>query len=206
MPQMNDELHGFVPEKSSVALVLVDVVNDMEFTGGAALFANALPAAQRLARLVARARVAGVPVVFVNDNFGRWRSDFRAQMRHVIDENTRGAPIARLLCPDERDYFVLKAKSSAFYHTQLDLLFRYLGVRTIVLAGFATDICVLLTAADAHMRDLQVIVPRDCSAAQSVDEHERALVYMARVLDVTTPDSEEIDLAAAGAPPSHADG
>src|SRR3954468_18924959 len=116
MPTKNEHLHGFVPDQCNVALVLADVINDMEFEGGEQLFENALPAARHLAKLVDRARGAGVPVIYVNDNFGRWRSDFRQQLRHVIDDETRGAPIAKLLQPRSDDYFVLKAKHSGFYH------------------------------------------------------------------------------------------
>ena len=104
--------------------------------------------------------------------------------------------MAEILRPDEEDYFVLKAKHSGFYHTQLDLLIDYLQVKTIVLAGFTTDICVLFTAADAYMRDLHIIVPPDCSAAPSVRHHQQALEHMTRVLDVKTIPSEELDFDA----------
>jgi nicotinamidase-related amidase len=195
MPVKNQQLHGFVPDQCNVALVLADVINDMEFDGGAELFENALPAAKRLVQLVRRTREAGVPVIYVNDNFGKWRSDFRKTLDHVIDDRTRGAPIAELLRPADDDYFVLKAKHSGFYHTQLDLLIEYLDVTTIVLAGFATDICVRFTAADAHMRDLKLIVPPDCSAAGTVKDHEQTIEHIARVLGVQTPSSDEIDFA-----------
>src|SRR5215210_5414249 len=192
MPGKNNDLHGNVPDQCSVALVLIDVINDMEFEGGEALLRNALPAAKKLSQLKRRARDAGVPVIYVNDNFGKWRSDFRQQLGHVLEDGVRGEPIAKLLRPDEEDYFVLKAKHSAFYDTQLDLLIDYLQVRTIVLAGFQTDICVLFTASDAYMRDLEIIVPRDCSAAASAEHHDRGLEHMARVLHADTTASDEI--------------
>jgi nicotinamidase-related amidase len=195
MPAKNQDLHGNVPDQCSVALVLVDVINDMEFEGGDALLENALPAAKKLSQLKRRARDAGIPVIYANDNFGKWRSDFRQQLDHVLGDGVRGEPIAKLLRPDEQDYFVLKAKHSAFYHTQLDLLIEYLQVRTMVLAGFATDICVLFTAADAHMRDLHILVPHDCSAAESVEHHQRALEHISRVLHANTGASDEIDFS-----------
>jgi nicotinamidase-related amidase len=184
MPAKNPDLHGNVPDQCSVALVLIDVINDMEFETGATLFENALPAAKKLAKLSRRARDAGVPVIYVNDNFGKWRSDFRQQLDHVLEDGVRGEPIAKLLHPDAEDYFVLKAKHSGFYHTQLDLLVNYLRVRTLVIAGFTTDICVLFTASDAYLRDLEIVVPPDCSAADSVEHHQRALEHMERVLHV----------------------
>ena len=195
MPSRNHDLHGNVPDQCSVALVLIDVINDMEFEGGEALLRNALPAAKKLSQLARRARDAGVPVIYVNDNFGKWRSDFRQQLGHVLEDGVRGEPIAKLLRPREEDYFVLKAKHSGFYSTQLDLLIDYLQVRTLVLAGFQTDICVLFTASDAYMRDLEILVPSDCSAAATVEHHQRGLEHMSRVLHAETMPSDEIDFS-----------
>jgi nicotinamidase-related amidase len=195
MPARNQDLHGNVPDQCSVALILIDVINDMEFESGEALLKNALPAAKKLSQLIRRARDAGVPVIYVNDNFGKWRSDFRQQLGHVLEDRVRGEPIAKLLRPDEEDYFVLKAKHSGFYHTQLDLLIDYLQVRTILLAGFQTDICVLFTASDGYLRDLEIMVPSDCSAAASVEHHERGLEHMSRVLHAQTTPSGEIDFS-----------
>jgi nicotinamidase-related amidase len=194
MPAKNNDLHGNVPDQCSVALVLIDVINDMEFENGEALFHNALPAAKKLAALKQRAKDVGIPVIYVNDNFGKWRSDFRQQLDHVLNGGVRGERIAEVLRPDDDDYFVLKAKHSGFYHTQLDLLIDYLRVRTVVLAGFATDMCVLFTASDAYLRDLDIVVPPDCCAAGSVAHHEGALEHMARVLHVKTILSPDIDL------------
>ncbi|MEA2763359.1 MAG: hypothetical protein QOD47_2643 [Gemmatimonadaceae bacterium] len=193
MPAKNSDLHGNVPDQCSVALVLIDVINDMEFETGAPLFENALPAAKKLAKLKRRAREARVPVIYVNDNFGKWRSDFRQQLGHVLEDGVRGEPIAKLLRPDDEDYFVLKAKHSGFYHTQLDLLVSYLQVRTLIIAGFTTDMCVLFTASDAYLRDLEIVIPPDCSAADSVDHHETALEHMRRVLHLRAIPSTEID-------------
>src|SRR5436305_9486166 len=77
MPAKNQNLHGNAPDTHPVALLLIDVINDLEFDGGEKLLAPALAAARRIAALSARARRAGVPVIYANDNFGRWRSDFR---------------------------------------------------------------------------------------------------------------------------------
>jgi nicotinamidase-related amidase len=194
MPAKNNDLHGNVPDESPVALILIDVINDMEFDGGEALFRHALPAARKLAALKQRAHEAGVATIYVNDNFGKWRSDFRQQLDHVLKEGCRGEPIAKLLKPEKEDYFVLKAKHSGFYHTQLDLLIDYLQVKTVILGGFATDMCVLFTASDAYLRDLHIVVPPDCCAAASVEHHDQALAHMSRVLHVRTPPSAELNL------------
>jgi nicotinamidase-related amidase len=193
MPAKNNDLHGNVPDESPVALILIDVINDMEFDSGEALFRNALPAARNLARLKQRAKEAEVPTIYVNDNFGKWRSDLRQQLDHLLKDGVRGEEIAKLLKPEKEDYFVLKAKHSGFYNTQLDLLIDYLQVKTVILAGFATDMCVLFTASDAYLRDLKIIVPPDCSASANREHHEQALEHMRRVLHVETPPSAEID-------------
>ena len=166
---------------------MLDVINDLEFPGGARLLRHAVPMARRLARLKARARRAGIPAVYVNDNYGRWRSDFRHLTAHCRQAGVRGRPIAELLAPDTDDYFVLKPKHSGFYSTTLDVLLAYLGARTLVLTGMAGNICVLITAHDAHMRDFRLVVPADCIASETSGDNRRALAAMRDLLgaDVT---------------------
>ncbi|HYX29274.1 MAG TPA: isochorismatase family cysteine hydrolase [Pyrinomonadaceae bacterium] len=189
------DLHGNAPDNSSVALLLIDVINDFEFDEGADdLFRNAMPAARRIAALKRSATDKGIPAIYVNDNFGKWRSDFHRLVAHCIDGDTRGRPIAELLKPTDEDYFVLKPKQSGFYSTTLELLLEHLGARTLILTGFSSDICVLLTASDAHLRDFHLIIPCDCVASQSESENERALKYMERVFEADVRSSDEIDL------------
>ena len=198
--EKSHDLHGNAPDNSSIALLLIDVINDFEFDEGADdLLRFALPAARQIAALKARASGAGIPSIYVNDNFGKWRSDWRALVAHVIDDGTRGRPIAELLKPGDDDYFVLKPKQSGFYSTTLGLLLQHLGARTLILTGFATDICVLFTASDAHLRDYHLCIPKDCVAAQDERENERVLQYMERVLEADVRPQREIDLAKAAA-------
>src|SRR5205823_1055267 len=142
MPAKNEDLHGNAPDKSAVALLLIDVINDLDFPEGDQLLRHALPMAQKIAALKRRAKQEGIPVVYVNDNFGRWRSDFNAQVEHCLHDGGRGKPIAALLRPDKDDYFVLKPKHSGFFSTTLDTLLEYLGVQAVVLCGMAANICV----------------------------------------------------------------
>jgi nicotinamidase-related amidase len=194
-PSRNIDLHGNAPDSSPVALLILDVVNDLEFEGGAPMLPRAIRMARRIASLKARASAAGVPVVYVNDNFGRWRSDFRRTVAHCLDDDVRGRQVVELLVPDEADYFVLKPKHSGFFNTTLDLLLEYLQVETLVIAGMATDACVLFTAADAYMRDLAVIIPIDCVTALTVPAHRQALAHMRRVLKADVVSSRAIDFA-----------
>ena len=200
MPAANSDLHGSAPDKSAVALLLIDVINDMEFPEGDQLLTHALPAARKVAELAARARAAGVPVVYVNDNFGRWRSDFTAQIDHCLNDNVRGKPIAELLKPGPDDYFVLKPKHSGFYSTTLATLLGYLEATTLVLAGFAGNICVLFTANEAYMRDFRLVVPADCTASNTVEENRHALEQMAKVLKADTRPSAGVNFAELGRP------
>ena len=195
MAAKNPDLHGNVPDSSPVALILIDFINDLEFEGGDRLLRPALLAAKRIAALKAKARRRRIPVIYANDNFGRWRSDLRQAVMHCLDDDVRGRPLAQLLQPEPEDYFVLKVKHSAFYSTTLELLLDYLKAKRVVLTGITADMCVLLTAADAYMRDLEIYVPSDCVASISQAENRKALQYMARVFHADTRPSGKLDLA-----------
>ena len=192
----NDDLHGNAPDKCSVALLLIDVINDFDFPEAGQLLEHALPVARRIAALKARARVAGVPIIYANDNFGRWRSDFRAQVEHCLAAESRGRQIAELLRPGDDDYFVLKPKHSGFFSTTLDILLRYLHVRTVILTGLAGNNCVLFTAHDAYLRDLTLVVPEDCVASNTVEDNRSALHQIRTVLKGDTRPSAELEFAA----------
>ncbi len=185
---------GHAPEKSETALLLVDVINDFDFPAGDKLLRFAVPAARRIAALKRRLRERHIPTIYVNDNFGRWQSDFKKQVERCVSEDSPGAEVARLLIPDEYDYFVLKPKHSAFYSTSLDTLLAYLGARRLIITGFAADICVLFTANDAYMRDFALIVPADCTASESAAAHHRATHQMKRFLRADVRASRQIRL------------
>jgi nicotinamidase-related amidase len=194
----SSDLHGNAPDKADVALLLVDVINDLEFDTGAALLRAALPAARRLRELKQRAKRAGVPCIYANDNFGRWRSDFSAQVHHCLRDGTRGAPLVELLAPEPDDYFVLKPKHSAFYQTCLSVLLEHLAVHTLVIAGFTTDSCLTFTATDAYLRNYKVVVPRDTSAAASPVGHRAALAQLASVLHAEVPSASTLRFVRGG--------
>ena len=189
------DLHGNAPDNSPTALLIIDAINDLEFPGGKEMLARATRMARRIAKLKERAEAARVPTVYVNDNFGRWRSDFRRIVNHCLDDDVRGRPVVEQLLPDENDYFVLKPKHSGFYNTTLDLLLEHLQAKTLVITGMATDVCVLFTAADAYMRDFRVIVPRDCVTALTPAAHRAALDQMRTTIKAEVVDSRRIDFA-----------
>jgi nicotinamidase-related amidase len=194
------DLNGSAPDNCPVALLVIDAINHFVFEDSDAVLADARRMAAPLSALKTRAARAGVPVVYVNDNFGRWRSDFRTLVAHCSGRGARGGAVARALRPARDDYFVLKPKHSGFYATCLDLLLEHLGAETVILTGLLTDICVLFTANDAYVRGLRVVVPSDCVAARSRADSARALAVMRRALGAETPRAAEIDLDALAAP------
>jgi nicotinamidase-related amidase len=197
MPVKNPDLHGNAPDHAPTVLLLIDVINDLEFEGGEALLAQALPMAERLAALKRRLRAAGIPAVYVNDNFGRWRSDFRTLLDHCLRDGVRGRPVVEQLLPDAEDYFVLKPKHSGFFSTTLDLLLEYLRAETLVLTGLTADNCVLFTASDAYIRDFHLVVPPDCVASIEPAFTRQALDHMRRVLKADLTPSTALDLSRA---------
>ena len=197
MPAKNPDLHGNAPDHAATVLLLIDVINDLEFEGGEALLAQALPMAERLAALKSRLRAAGVPAVYVNDNFGRWRSDFRTLLEHCRHDGVRGRPLVERLLPEPEDYFVLKPKHSGFFSTTLDTLLEYLRARTLILTGLTADNCVLFTASDAYLRDFHLVVPPDCVASIEPAHTRQALEHMRRVLKAELTPSTALDLSRA---------
>jgi len=129
----SNDLHGNAPDQSDVALLLIDIISDFEFEDGEKLFKHAFPMARKLADLKKRAKKAGVPVTYVNDNFGKWQSNFKFLLFHALDRKVRGSKIAEILKPDETDYFVLKPKHSGFYSTTLEVLLDHLESKTLIL-------------------------------------------------------------------------
>lgn len=164
------------------ALLIIDMINALDFDGGPALLREALPAARRIARLRRRLE-GGCPVVYVNDNFMHWQADFHEIYATCAEPRSRGAPLARELPPATGDYFVLKPKHSGFYSTPLEVLLSKLGVSDLLLTGVAADGCVLATAADAHLREFRLHVPADCVASQTRARTSRALAVMRDAFD-----------------------
>jgi nicotinamidase-related amidase len=195
MPADRFNLHGGRRRKSRIALLLIDVINDMDFSGGEKLARQALPMAKRLAELKRRAKDAGLAVIYVNDNFGQWQSDFRKQVSHCMRDGGRGAKVAKLLKPEEDDYFVLKPKSSAFFDTTLETLLRHLGTETVILTGIAADVCILFTAHDAHLRDFEIIVPSDCVVSNTKTETTAALKHMKKATGASVRQSANIQFS-----------
>jgi nicotinamidase-related amidase len=187
-----DTLHGTVPDKCETALLLVDVINPLDFLEAKQLLRYVPPMATKLSCLKERAREAGVPVIYVADNFGRWRSDFRAQVEYSLAPESLGCDQVSHLQPEHDDYFVLKPKHSGFFASTLETLLRYLGTRRLIMTGIAGNFYVLFTANDTYMRDSELIVPADCTISNTLPENRRALHLMKQYHKADTRASSRI--------------
>ena len=163
-------------------LLMVDFINPMQFVGAQELAPWALEAARATAALKKRLRAAGERVIYVNDNFGQWRSDFRTLVAHCRRQRGAAAGLVRQLPPGGDDLMVLKPRHSGFHATPLELLLQQLGARQLVIVGLATDYCVMCTAMDAYVRGYKLWVPSDCTAAESPEQRDQALAWMRQAL------------------------
>lgn len=160
---------------SRSALLAIDLINPFDFPGAISLLREVRKIVPNVCRMLRRARKAGVPVIYCNDNFGQWRSDFRSNVDFCAGEEGAGADVVRKVVPSALDYFILKPKHSAFFETPLRILLNQLRIERLVLLGIAADSCVLNTALDAHILEYEVTVVSDAVAAQSSFRARRAL-------------------------------
>jgi nicotinamidase-related amidase len=173
-------LHGSKVQPAATALLLIDVINSFDFPGADDLLEQSRPVFKEIAALRRATRRQRFPVIYANDNFGRWRSQFT----EVVDfcRQQAGGALVRTLEPARTDYFVLKPKNSAFFATPLHLLLEQIGVRRLIITGLTAENCVLFTAQDAYLRDYQLAVPQDCVASEKAEYTVDALQQMQRVL------------------------
>jgi nicotinamidase-related amidase len=177
-------------------LLVLDMISDFRFPDGPAVQRAARRIAPRIARLKQRAKKAGIACIYANDNPGRWRSDTAELIRRCLEPGAAGSEVVRLLRPEERDYFVLKPRHSAFYGSPLEVLLMHLGARRLILTGVSSHQCVLFTANDAHVRNFEIIVPRDCIAGPRLRDTRFALRYFASVLRARVTSSAQLRLQA----------
>ena len=186
---MNSRKHAQArPSPVPTALLIIDVLTTFQFPDGDAILRSALKMRDALVRLKSRARAASVPVLYVNDNFGDWRSEKEVLLGRCLE--AKGSEFVRPLVPDSEDYFVLKPLHSAFYMTPLEVLLQHLQVETLILTGLTSNSCITITAHDANMRGFDIYIPPDCSCARNDREHNQALAQLAAMAGANlTPSS-----------------
>lgn len=169
--------------RSPRALVIVDFINPLNFPGAEKLAKPALAAARATVRLREQLAKQKVAVIYANDNYGAWTSDFQALVAQCCARDDLSGEIARLVAPRPGDITLLKPRHSAFYCTALELLLKEMGAKDLIVAGLATDMCVQMTAADAFLRGYEgVWVPSDCTAAETTAAKAASIKYMKDVL------------------------
>ena len=173
---------GLEVEPSATAVLILDMLSRFEFPDGAATARAASKIAPRIAKLRQRARSAGIPVIYVNDNPGHWRSDSEALIRAGAADDSRGRAVIERLRPEQGDYLVLKPRHSAFYATPLEVILESIGARKLVLTGVSSHQCVLFTANDAHVRSFEIVVPSDCIGAPTAAQTKLAVSYFRKAL------------------------
>lgn len=156
-------------------LLVVDVLNDFDHGDAGSLLESFRARSAHMAEAIELARASDVPVVYVNDDRDRWDSDAAALAREAA-EGPAGEVIRPLL-PQRGDRVLLKHRYSAFDHTALDLLLESLGVERVVLAGAATEGCVVQTAIDAREIGLKATILADACATTDAELEATALRY-----------------------------
>ena len=180
------------PAPVPVALLLIDVLTTFQFPDGDAILQGALDIGDALLRLKTRARKVGIPVLYVNDNYGDWRSEKEVLIGRCLE--AKGAQFVRPLLPDGEDYFVLKPMHSALYMTPLEVLLQHLQVETLILTGLTSNSCITVTAHDANMRGFNIYIPSDCSCARNDEEHKQALGQLKAMVGANLTPSTSLKL------------
>jgi nicotinamidase-related amidase len=181
--------------RGNTALLILDMITEMDFRGAAPMRRDVEGAANTILKLRNAADKAGVPVIYVNDNFGEWHSErYRLVERALGSED--GREFVARLAPRDGDYFIIKPQFSGFYATNLPVLLPKLGIDRLVVTGISADICVLFTAADAHMRDYRLWIPADAVAAETHERTRWALEIMKQSMAAEVRPTDRLSLAA----------
>lgn len=166
---------------SPEVLLLVDVINPLDFPTAPDILPGALQAARAIARLKSRCTRRGMSCIYANDNYGTWHSEFRDILAACRDLKGERGEMARLLTPEPEDLVILKPQHSAFHSTPLQHLLDKMKAEKLTIVGLAADMCVMLTATDARMLGYKVWVPEDCTAAESPERKGNALQQLHEV-------------------------
>lgn len=167
------------------ALLVIDMQHDFVDRAGPIPCRGASSVVPKIKRLVEKAHETGIPVIYTKELHRGNKVDLGRELDgdcplHCV-EGTRGAEIVEDLNPGERDYVIGKRRYSCFLGTDLLILLKGLGVDILYLTGVATDVCVHLTATDAHQLDYKVKIVEDCVAGTSKAAHKAALAAVERL-------------------------
>lgn len=174
------------------ATCAVLVIDELGEYAGSDLEAVLGAPTENTARILQVARANGNPVIFCNDAH---LPEIDRELELWGEHNMAGSEAARptaILGKDERDFTIEKRRYSAFFQTSLRLLLSELGVKTLVLCGFDTNICVVHTAADAYFSGFDLIVVDDATATFLIGDQQSGLVYMNRCYGAKIVDTQDV--------------
>jgi nicotinamidase-related amidase len=181
----------------AAALIVIDMLNPYEHEDAQPLMESVAQVVPPLRELIHQAPRAGLLTVYVNDNYGDWTAGREKLTRRAL---AGAAPdLIEPIAPSDDVPFVVKARHSVFYETQLEYLLRQEGVDRLVLTGQVTEQCILYSALDAYVRHFEVVVPRVAVAHIHEDLAEAAFRMMAENMRAEVTDSLEHALEAAAA-------
>ena len=170
------------------------MVSEFRFPDWAPVLAAAQRIAPRVARLRARCASRRIPVIYVNDATGTWEADRTQLQQRCLMPSARGREVVRQIAPAANDLFIFKPRHSAFYATPLAEVLARLGVQELILTGVTSHQCVLFSAMDAYVRNLDIIVPRDCIGAPAARQTRQALFVLQEALQARITESSRLQL------------
>ncbi|WP_066060125.1 isochorismatase family cysteine hydrolase [Robertmurraya korlensis] len=171
---------GTYENKSQKALLIIDMINNFDFSNGEVLAKKTLPIAKNIQRLKEQFTNEGLPIIYINDHYNLWQADVQRIISHC--QNSLSQEIIKTIQPNSNDLFLIKPKHSAFFGTALNTLLYQLNIRSLVITGIAGNICVLFTANDAYMREYSIHVPHNAIASVDDQDNEYSLKMIKNVL------------------------
>jgi nicotinamidase-related amidase len=184
----------------TAALIVTDMLNRYEHEDAEPLLKSVEAVVPRLRELIAEARERELLVAYVNDNDGDWTAG-RDELANAAMAGAAPSPVEPLLPPPDLP-FIVKARHSAFYGTQLEYMLRQHDITRLVLTGQITEQCILYSALDAYVRHLAVVVPPDAVAHIHAELAGAALEMMRINMRAHTPPFDEALAVASEAAPT----
>ena len=177
-------------EPKKTAIIIVDMLND--FVTGALQCERGKAIVPHLKALIEGARKKGAYVIYSNDaHLKGIDHELKLWGDHAI-AGTKGAEVIPELAPQEGDYVVPKRRYSGFFHTDLDLLLKELGVETLVMTGLHAHMCVRHTTADAYQLGYSIVVATDCTDSFTKEDYEYGIRYLKDVYGAALLTGEEV--------------
>jgi nicotinamidase-related amidase len=164
------------------ALLVIDAISDFEHEDGGKLLASFRERLPALRGALARAREQETPVVYVNDHHGRWDSDARGLLEEALGGH--GGDVIAEVAPRPGEPFLLKPRYSAFDHTALEVLLRELEVDRLLLAGGATEACIVQSGIDARELGFKVTILAGACATIDEELEQISLKYAEEVAGI----------------------